>query len=141
MKIIIDSNIVFSALLSQDNRFKSFIHSEKYVFYTCNFLFTEMFKHKEKLIEISKLSEDEILNELGNIVTRIHFINENTIPKEIFNFAHDLCKNIDQKDTPFVALSIFLNVPLITGDKKLISGLLKKNYNNIKSLSDIEDFK
>jgi len=37
-----------------------------------------------------------------------------------------LTKNVDEFDTPFVALSLELASPLWTGDKKLIKGLKQK---------------
>ena len=39
--------------------------------------------------------------------------------------------DIDIKDSVYVALSIELNVPLITRDKKLYLGLRKKKFENI----------
>ena len=138
MKIVIDSNILFSALLSPDNRFKTLLYLSDYNFYSCNFLFVEIFKYKDKIKAVSKLSEDEILMQLGNLVSKIHFINEDVIPKEIFKRAYGLCKDIDEKDTPFIALSIFIDAFILTGDKKLIDGLKNKGFDNIMSLKKIE---
>jgi predicted nucleic acid-binding protein len=42
--------------------------------------------------------------------------------------AYDLCKDVDIKDTPFIALSIELKRPLWTGDKKLKEGLRSKGF-------------
>jgi len=138
MKIVIDSNILFSALLSPDNRFRTLLYLSKHTFYSCNFLFVEIFKHKDKISAISKLSEDEILTQLGNIVSKIHFINEDTIPQEIFKRAYSLCKDTDENDTPFIALSIFLDAYLLTGDKELIKGLERKGFNKVVSLKTLE---
>jgi predicted nucleic acid-binding protein len=110
----------------------------KHTFYSCNFLFVEIFKHKDKIKSISKLSEDEILAQLGNIVSRIHFINEEVIPREIFNRAYSLCKDTDENDTPFIALSIFLDAFFLTGDKKIAKTLKKKGFTNILSLKKLE---
>lgn len=138
MKIVIDSNILFSALLSPDNRFRSLLYLSKHTFYSCNFLFVEIFKHKDKIKAISKLSENEILSQLGNIASKIHFINEETIPREIFNRAHSLCEDTDENDTPFIALSIFLDAYLLTGDKELMRGLEKKGFDKFISLKKLE---
>ncbi len=130
IKVIIDSNILFSFLLSKDNKFKFILFSKNIEFYTCNFLFVEIFKHKDKIKNISKLDEDEILWQLENILGKITFIKEDIIPKEIFREAYNLTKDIDEKDTPFVALSIFLNGLLLTGDKKLKNHLKQKGFSN-----------
>jgi predicted nucleic acid-binding protein len=139
MKIVIDSNIIFSALLSTDNRFKTLLYFSNHTFYSCNFLFVEIFKHKNKIEAISKLSGEEILTQLGGIVSKIHFMEENLIPKEIFKKAYSLCRDIDEKDTPFIALSIFLDAYFLTGDKKLTEALKKKGFNKIISFKNLEE--
>lgn len=139
MKLVIDSNILFSALLSSDNRFRTLLYLSKHTFYSCNFLFVEIFKHKDKIKTVSKLSDNEILTQLGNIVSKIHFINEDTIPREIFSKAYSLCKDTDENDTPFIALSIFLDACFLTGDKKLVKALKKKGFTNVLSLKKLEE--
>ncbi len=123
LKIVLDSNIIFSALLSTNNKFKFIIYDKRFKFFSCNFLFTEIFKNKEKLSNISKLTEKDLLIQMSNIFSKIHFIPEEFIPKEIYNKAYNLCKNIDESDTPFIALAIFLNAKLLTGDMKLANKL------------------
>jgi predicted nucleic acid-binding protein len=130
MKIIIDTNIVFSALLSADNRYINLLYSSSHAFYTCNFLFVEIFKHSEKIKKICALGDNDLLNHLSNILSKVHFISEDNIPKEIFQYAYDLCKDIDEKDAPFIALSIFLDGCLLTKDTKLIKGLNSKGFKN-----------
>lgn len=44
--------------------------------------------------------------------------------------TYDLCKDVDIKDTPFVALAIELGPSLWTGDKKLKEGLKQKGFDN-----------
>ena len=133
-KIIIDTNILFSILLSKENKYKHILFNTNLEFYTCNFLFVEIFKHKNKIQNISNLTEDEVLWQLETILNKITFIKEEFIPKEIFNKAYLLSKDIDEKDTPFVALSIFLNGLILTGDKKLKNHLKQKGFNNFYEL-------
>ena len=139
MKLIIDTNILFSALLSADNDFAKLFFIEGLDFSACNFLFIEIFKHKEKLKSISDLSENEILRQMSTILSKITFINENYIPKHIFQKAYLLCKDIDENDTPFIALTMFLKATLLTGDKKLQKHLQEQGFDNIISLSDLKD--
>jgi len=128
MKVVVDTNIVFSALLSRDAKLKQFFFIKEFEFFSCNFLFIEIFRHKNKLIAISKLSEEEILTGLEKLLGRISFVREEFIPESIFNKAYLLCKDIDEKDTPFVALTLFLDAHLWTGDKKLKEGLKRKGF-------------
>jgi len=137
MKIVLDSNIIFSALLSHENRFKYLIYSKQFEFFSCNFLFVEVFKNKTKLENISKLNEEELLTQLGNILSKIQFIPEELIPKAIFNRAYRLCKDVDENDTPFVALALFLGAKFLTGDKRLTEALKKKGFKEILTINDV----
>lgn len=125
MKIIVDTNIVFSALLSKKNDSKFFLVTTSYEIYSCNYLYVELSKHREKMQNLSKLSEDELLQQMDKILSRINFVNNNVIPTNFFYTAFNICKNIDENDTPFIALSLFLDGYLLTGDKNLY-----KNINN-----------
>jgi len=137
VKIVIDTNIVFSALLSKNNQFRRVIYNQSLEIFTCNFLFIEIFKNKDKLLKITSLTENELLKQLSNIFSKIKFMHEEIIPKEIYKKAFNLCKDIDETDTPFIALSLFLNIPLLTGDKKLKIGLKGKGFKNIISVDDL----
>jgi predicted nucleic acid-binding protein len=129
MKVIVDTNVLFSALLSKNSRLKYPFFFKDLKFFSCNFLFVEIFKHKEKLITVSKLSEEELLTVLEKLLRRINFVREEVIPKAFFDKAYSLCRDIDEKDTPFVALTLFLKGYLWTGDKELKEGLKKKGFN------------
>ena len=99
------------------------------VFYSPNILISEIYKHKDKLLKSSKLTESEFYLYFNAIIERIKFIPADFISLESRQKAYDLCLDIDIKDTPFVALSIYLAIPLWTGDKKLKDGLIQKGFN------------
>jgi len=42
--------------------------------------------------------------------------------------AHRLCGDVDQKDTPHVALALHLDAPLWTEDGELVRGLKAKDF-------------
>jgi predicted nucleic acid-binding protein len=44
--------------------------------------------------------------------------------------AHRLCREIDEKDTSYLALAFELNAKFWTNDKVLKLGLIKKGFNN-----------
>ncbi|MFQ6044304.1 MAG: PIN domain-containing protein [Candidatus Poribacteria bacterium] len=54
MKVIVDSNIIFSALLSKDNTSRMVLFSPNFEFFSCNFLMVEIFEHKERIVKISQ---------------------------------------------------------------------------------------
>ncbi|MEP7197787.1 MAG: PIN domain-containing protein [Saprospiraceae bacterium] len=130
MKIIVDTNIIFSAILNSTSRIgKILINSkEHFDFYTCDFLRTEISKHQTKIEALTGLSIPEI-EELELLVTKkIKFINEKLIPPITVSSTETLLKNIDLGDVPFVALTKHLNGKLWTGDKKLLAGLKVKKF-------------
>ncbi len=139
MKIVVDSNIVFSALLSHNNICRFVLTSPKMEIYSCNFLFVEIFKHKKKIQSLSCLEEDLLLTQLEILMNCINFIREEIFPSQIYRDAFYLCKKIDEKDTPFVALSIFLDAFLLTGDKKLYNHLNDKKFKVI-GIDEIKDY-
>ena len=79
MKIIVDTNIVFSAILNTNSRIAQILIYEnpKFQFYSCDYLQTEILKHREKLLKLTNLSLGELL-ELEN------FITHNGVSKELF---------------------------------------------------------
>jgi predicted nucleic acid-binding protein len=137
MKLVIDTNIIFSALLKKESKIKKFILDPANELYTCNFLFVEIFKYKEKIEKYSDLDFNDILVTMRIIFSKIHFVNEEMIPPQIYQKAYTLCSNIDEKDTPFVALALFIDTPLLTGDKKLTKGLKEKGFEKIVTLHSV----
>ena len=72
-----------------------------------------------------------------NISRRIRFINEEQIPYSVWEKALAFTTGIDESDTPFVALSLYLNGYLWTGDKKLVRGLSERGFQKILTTADI----
>ena len=126
--IIVDTNILFSAILKIDSIIsKIIIENNKFTFYTPDFSIDELNKHKDKLIKLAKYEQHEY-DEIYNIIfRRVIILNNNIIPNKIIVKAREYCKNIDEKDTIFVAYALFFNSKLWTGDKKLITGLKNQN--------------
>ena len=127
-KIVIDANILFSALLKKDNPYIEIIMSGSRKFFTPKFVFIELFKHKGKILKCSSLSEEELLEMLEMILEWIEFISLKEIDQQCLQRAYELTL-VDLLDAPFVALSLFLDARLWTGDKKLCKCLEDKGFN------------
>jgi predicted nucleic acid-binding protein len=54
-KIVIDSNKIFSMLLSNNLKAREFLFADDKIFYAPNFLFLEIFRLKEKKFKIYKI--------------------------------------------------------------------------------------
>jgi predicted nucleic acid-binding protein len=128
MKIIVDSNIIFSSLLSSSNKYIETIYQSGHQFFSPYFAYVELFKYKEKILKYSKMNEPALLEQLYLILKNITFVKEAMINDDNLKRAYGLCKDIDEKDILFVSLTFELEGLLWTGDKKLKSGLLEKNF-------------
>ena len=138
MKIVVDTNIVFSALLSHENVHKLVLLSGSFDFFSCNYLMAEIFKHKNKILKFSSLSETEIIEQFEMLLRRINFVPEEMVPSVFYKEAVSLCDDIDHYDVPFVALSLYLDGCLLTGDKNLSKHLALKGV-QVFSIQDIRN--
>lgn len=70
-KVIVDSNIIFSALRGTDSRTRNRMLSSDEQFYAPNFLIGEIFRHKERILAKSSASEEDTYEFLLKILNRI----------------------------------------------------------------------
>jgi predicted nucleic acid-binding protein len=94
-------------------------------------------------IKIERCSEPggwEIDVYFHNILRNLKFIRPDLISKNNMQKALDLCKDIDEKDTIYVALTLELKGRLWTGDKKLINGLEKKKFKQTITTAILRQF-
>lgn len=136
MKVVVDTNIIFSALLREDNRYaRAIIKNENaHDFYAVYFTIVELFKHKEKIQKFSKLSEEDILEVLYELLKHIQIINDDIISIPSWKQAMQLAHDVDVRDVPNVALTIELDALLWTNDKELKKGLHAKGFNEFIDL-------
>ena len=141
IKVIVDTNIVFSAILNSSGRIGKVLLNSRGVFHfvSCKYLLTEIDKHLIKLQTLTGLEALELNEIIHSITGRIKLISEEFISKENILKAETLTKDVDFNDLLFVGLTIELKGRLWTGDKKLIRGIEKKGFNQIISTSDLSN--
>lgn len=91
-RVVVDTNIVFSALLSESLQIREILSNEEIYFCAPNYLMVEIFKHKERIVEKSKVTEEVIYEFLGEIMLQVEFINEDAITIRNYMKAFQLCK-------------------------------------------------
>lgn len=129
-KVVIDSNLIFAALTAKASQTRAIILNSHDKFFTPNYLISEVFKYKNEILKKSKASEEETYEYFLKVLANINFINEDNISTGNFIEAYRLCKDIDEKDTPFVALCLEMDYELWTRDEQLKNGLRKNGFDN-----------
>lgn len=139
MNLVVDTNIVFSTLLNPNSAIGEILMNlqDEFTFYAPDLLKEELQRYSAKIATYSKLSETDLSNIQTLVLSSINFISEDLISHESWEKAFALTKNIDEDDTPFVALSIELNTKLWTGDKILLKGLTQKGSSIALTTADI----
>lgn len=139
MRIVVDTNVAFSAILNTNSRIaRIFLQPRTQLyFYSTDQLLSEIKDHKDKLKKISKFSDKDLDKVILLISNRIRFINPGLIPKETYLKAEELTKRIDIDDTEFIALTEHLKGQFWSGDKKLRKGLIKKNWNRFITTQEL----
>jgi predicted nucleic acid-binding protein len=77
--------------------------ASEHKFFVCEQVIVELFKHKEKLVRLSRLSEDEILQIYKILLKHICLHKEDLISEPNRRIAYGLCKDIDESDTTLMS--------------------------------------
>ena len=139
MKVVVDTNIVFSAILNTNSRIANLLiqSPSKINFYTTDQLLDEINKHSDKLIKLSGYSKEELQRLIFLLTKRISFISRLLISEESYQFAETLTSDIDEDDIEFVALTHQIGGKLWSGDKKLLAGLEKKGWRDFTTVGEL----
>lgn len=142
-KLVVDTNIIFSALLNTESNIGDLIinSDEVFSFYSAQYLRKEIENHNDKLIEISNLSEQELEESKFQIFNKIHFLSEEQIPFKIWHQSANYVRDVDMDDIAFVAMSEYLDVKLWSGDKQLITGLSLKGFSRCISTQELLEWR
>lgn len=143
MKIVVDTNIVFSGLLSPNGTISDLLLNSSGVFdfYAPTFILEELKNHRAKILKISGYSDDDLDFLQLNIFRKIDLIDLESIRKSTIKKAVKLSKDVDEFDAPFIALALELESPLWTGDKELIKGMAEKGIDWVLRTSIITEIR
>lgn len=80
--VIVDTNIIFSAILNAKSRIGEilFNNNEQLEFYSSDYLREEIERHRNKILEIAKTSEEQVNEVIFQLYKRINFISDQQIP-------------------------------------------------------------
>lgn len=115
MKIVVDANVIFSAIIQR--KFTSeMLACKKFDFYAPEFIFVELETYRDILKEKGKLNDLEFDLVIAELCKKIK-------PTSYLEFCHLLshARRIcpDKNDVMYFALAMKLNCPLWSNDKRL----------------------
>lgn len=141
MNLVVDTNIVFSTLLNPKSPIGEIMMNiqDDFTFFAPELLKDELKKYSSKIASYSKLDQISLSKIETLVLNNLKFVPENKISIQSWTKAFELAMDVDEDDTPFIALSIELNAKFWTGDKALIKGLAKKGVDITVTTSDLKD--
>jgi predicted nucleic acid-binding protein len=139
MRIVIDTNIAFSAILNTNSLFARIIlqPKSKLNFYSTDLLSLEIDEYRDKLRNLAGYGDWELNKIISLVSSKIRFIDANLIPSKLMLKTEELLSDIDIDDTEFVALTTHIKGKLWSGDKKLQTGLIKKGWDKFISTDEL----
>ena len=114
MRIIVDANIIFSAILNTNGKIGDVLLNSHNIFefIAPRFLKDEIHKYHKKILLISGYSNSELLHVKDMVYKPISFISEVHIPLTIRISSEHLVKEIDPKDIAYVAFAKYFRCKL-----------------------------
>jgi predicted nucleic acid-binding protein len=131
---VIDTNVVLCMLISGKAHYRTILSNVKV--YLPEFSLSELDEYKQIIFEKSKFSETELKDFIYFTFSSISVIPTFALSNKSIQAANSICENIDLKDVSFVALSIDMDLPLLTQDEILYNGLKRKGYKNVVLFKD-----
>lgn len=135
MKIVVDSNIIFSALISGKEIYIDIFKMND--IFIPDIVISELNKYEARIIKKTRLKKNEFRTFIQMLFEEITVIPKFAISPENWQKAYNICCDIDEKDTPFVALSLEFKVPLCTNDKTLREKLKEKGFDNLVTIEKL----
>jgi len=137
--IIVDANIVFSAILNTKGQFGDLLinSGSQFRFLAPDFLRQEIRKHHRRLASLSGMTLAQVQEAEFNVCHDISFISEEQIRLSAWRSALRLVSDVDPSDAVYIAMSRHFRCRLWSGDKQLIRGLTKKGFDAFISTKEL----
>ncbi len=129
MELVIDANIVISALISMSGKTRDLIFLGNFSFFSPEYLMGEIEKYRGEVIKKSELDEDSFKFAAALLFSKIKLIPFSEFEKFIPE-AKEVCP--DPNDVEYIALALSKNISIWSDDKAL------KKQSEVKILSTTE---
>lgn len=127
---IVDANVLMSILISGKAVYRNLL--KEYVFLSSDFALIEIDKYQKVILQKAKLDNDSFKHFSYFVFSNVHFLPSYVIDENVKQKAIALVNDVDIKDVAYVALSMQLDITLLTRDQVLHDGLRKKGFRKIQ---------
>lgn len=131
MRIVIDSNVLFSALIRNSKTRKLILEYEGFFLFP-EYIFTEMQNHKQELLDKSGMNKTDFDKLLFLILRRVIIVSNKAL-KSFKKESINIMKNIDIDDAVFIACALAYEDSIVWSDDKAL-----KKQNTVKVLNTKE---
>lgn len=132
---VTDVNVIFSALISGKPFYEKLFSENQ--FYTPDYALEELQFYQELILDKTKLAPDILQAFSLRLFKYITVVPNLLVSTHNFYKAHELCKDIDKKDLPYLALSLEVKATLLSNDLELVEGLREKGFKKVVSLKEL----
>lgn len=131
MNLVIDANILFSILIKQGKTIEILLNPLLNL-YAPVFIFDEVAKHKDEILEKTGRTENELIELMSDILSIVKFIARENIEESL---PEAEAISPDKDDSTYFALALKFNCAIWSNDKRL------KSQNKIKvySTNDLQE--
>ncbi len=130
MEVIIDANILFSSLI-KNSLTANLLFKEDLTLYVPDFFIEEFMKYENLILKKTNRSREDYIRILHCLKKIIHKISGEKF-SNFLNKAEKICP--DEKDIPYFALALKLEIPIWSNDKKLKEQNIIKIYSTKEML-------
>lgn len=118
LRLIVDTNILFSAIVKDSFTRKILTHLDVDLF-TIDFSNDELRKYKDLMLKKSELDSDEFDRLIEKLLSRIQLIDDYPISLRMPE-ALTIMRDIDIKDSPFIAAALSVDADIWSDDNHFV---------------------
>ena len=131
---VVDANVLFSGIISgRDTYLKAFtVHT----FFSPDFVLDEIQQYQSLLLQKTKLAPEDLRIFTLQLFSKLTIVPNFLISTGSYMKAFHLCKDIDEKDTAYLALAIEFDIELVSKDEELVAHLRGKGFQKVITLTE-----
>ena len=140
MTVIVDANILISTLINPAGKEAAIIldKNDKIDLIAPDIIYSEVLSKRNKIITGSHHTEITFEKSILFLFEAITVLSVDKFDPAILKVAEELTYSIDKKDMQYIAVTIFLEGLLWTGDLKLLRAIKRKGFSQIITTPDLE---